>query len=194
MRAPNATYISVGDSTRADDAHFGNGDIFTTIKASLGSNVHAILQATAGHSAKAWAGNQVALTWQYTLDAIPDDGRNTVVNISLGINDIRMGEDQATLLGYFADAISKIKAQKPYTHFIFTMPEPMIGIDSHAYIQAYKSLASHYLVISTESIFASGDLSLYRAADAQEYGEDVRIHLSKKGEALVAQKILSYLR
>ncbi len=194
LRMPNATYISVGDSTRADDAHFGNGDIFATIKAQLGSNVHAILHATAGHSAKEWAGNSAALNWQYTADAIPEDGTNTIVNISLGINDIRMGETQESFLASINDAITKIKTQRPSTHFIFTMPNPMIGVESQAYIQAYRSLASRYPMIDTESIFKSADFSLYRATDAQEYGEDIRIHLSKKGEELVAKKILSYLQ
>ena len=193
MHTP-ATYISVSDSTRANSSHYKNYDIFKEISKALGDGVDSILQAEAGHTAKEWSSDNSVLNWKQTLREIPDDGRDTVVNISLGINDIREGASKDQLLSYLLGGVKKILAQKPNTLFVFTMPNPMIGIDSTPYIEAYRELAKDYLVIDTQYLFSSGDLSLYRSDDAIEYGKDIRIHLSKKGEDLISAEILKYLK
>ncbi len=189
-----ATYISVGDSTRADDPHYHNGEIFSDVSHALGEGVSSYLQATPGHTAKAWNGEGDTLTWRHTLATIPNDGSSTVVNISLGINDMRYFEDKEALLANLREGVTKILAQKPKTHIMFTMPNRMVGLASDGYIAVYKTLAKDFPMVSTEAIFASGDLTLYRAEDAQEYGESVRIHLSSEGQRRITQTLLSHIQ
>ena len=74
---------------------------------------------------------------------------------------------------------------------MLTMPNKMIGIDSKPYISAYEELSKKYPMIDTRDIFSSGDFSLYRSDDATEYGKDIRIHLSSKGQTLISSYILS---
>ena len=193
LKRAGATYINVGDSTRADDPHYHNGEIFAQVSAALGGGVDSHLQATPGHTAKVWNGEGDSLTWRQTLGEIPNDGSTTVVNIALGINDMRYFGDKKALKSDLLAGVEKILAQKPATHFMFTMPNRMVGLESDAYIQVYKELAQRFPMVSTEAIFASGDLALYRAEDAQEYGEDIRIHLSKEGQDRIAQAVLAHI-
>ena len=187
----DATYISIGDSTRANDPHYKNGEIFKKVSAALGNKVHAILQATPGHTAAVWDKKGTSLTYKQTLDAIPADGSTTVVNISLGINDMRYFGDKQALKDHLLSGINKILEKKPKTHFMFTMPNLMIGLPSEGYVEVYEELSSQFAVVDTQAIFAHHDIELYRADDASEYGKDIRIHLSHKGQMRVVDAILA---
>jgi len=186
----NSTYICVGDSTRADDSHFKNDKIFKSVSTALGAGVNSILEAYPGVRAKDWAKDSI----DGLINQIPDSGDTTVINISLGINDARVGATKESLLLDLTSGIDKILAKKPDTYIMLTMPNSMIGINSNSYIKAYKELSKDYPMIDTEDIFASKDLSLYRADDASEYGDNIRIHLSSKGQKLISDKIIQNIK
>jgi hypothetical protein len=185
-----STYICIGDSTRADDSHFKNDEIFKSVSAVLGDGVHTILEAYPGKRAKDWVRDSI----ESLISQIPENGETTVINISLGINDARVGATKESLLLDLTNGISKILLKKPDTHIMLTMPNSMIGIDSSSYIEAYKELSKEYPMIDTQDIFASKDLSLYRSDDATEYGSSIRIHLSSKGQKLISDRIIQNIK
>ncbi len=207
------TYISVGDSTRANDPHYNNGEIFEIVSTKLDEyGVNSILQAQAGHSARRWnnyedAGTLAGYpTWEDTVAQIPDDGNTTILNISLGINDARYtgSQEKETILFHLGQAIDKVLEAKPNTHIILTMPNKMVGKEendgdnhdldheSKEVYDAYMELAQNYPMIDVMDELFGGetDMSMYRAADEEEYGEGVGIHLSSKGQKAVADLIL----
>ena len=194
LSSPGSVYISVGDSTRADSELYDNGHVFEAVKNALGDNVNSILQAVPGHTAKDWNNEASDPTWKTTLNSIPGDGDKTVVNISLGINDMRYYGNKEGLKADILEGIEKILEQKPKTHFMLTMPNLTINDHSTAYVDVYRELSQRFPMVDTESIFKSKDFSLYRAEDANDYGENVRIHLSRKGQVEVANAILSKIK
>ena len=191
LRQDAATYISVGDSTRANDLHYKNAEVFEKVSAALGSQIHTILQATAGHTAATWDKDGISLSWKQTRDAIPADGSTSVVNISLGINDMRYFGNKQDLKNHLLSGVNKILAQKPKTHIMFTMPNIMIGLPSEGYVEVYEALSKQFPVVDTQAIFSNHDINLYRAEDASEYGENIRIHLSHEGQMRVVDAILA---
>ncbi len=184
-----STYICIGDSTRADDSHIQNDKVFKIISQKLSPKTTTILQAYPGESLNSWINSSL----NDTIDAIPNDGSTTIIDISLGINDARGGATKKNIIDGINYAIKEIRSKKPKTHFVLTMPNKMIGIDSTPYIEAYRELSSSYPMIDTEDLFDESDLSLYRSQDAQEYGSNIRIHLSTKGQELLAKRILKNL-
>jgi len=88
--------------------------------------------------------------------------------------------------------LKKILKKKPQTHFMFTMPHKMVGFDAKVaeIKKAYETLASkkHIPLVNTMSLTLEN--ADYRAADAQEYGSNKRIHLSEKGQKKVSDLIL----
>ncbi len=194
LNQENSTYISVGDSTRAENDIFKNYYVFRYVKQSLGEKVNSILQAVAGHSAKEWSEALSYPTWRDTVTQIPNNGSTTVVNISLGINDSREFHSKKELKNALLAGIKNILKNKPQTHILLTMPNLMIGEDSSIYVDVYRELSSRYPMIDTYDLFSSYDLSLYRQADSQRYGDGIYIHLSQKGQKLLSQRILSKLQ
>ncbi len=184
-----AQYICIGDSTRADDSHFKDGDILKGIRNALGVGVEVIDGANSGERAQEWSQNLV----NEQIKEIRGDGHLTVVNIALGINDARSGADSRMIYDAIKDGIDKILAKHPQTHIMLTTPNPMIGIDSNSYLNAYKKLSKEYPTVETRDIFHSGDKTLYRADDPGEFG-GAYIHLSPKGEALILERILKAIR
>ncbi len=207
-KVTDATFITVGDSTRADDAYYGGGELFDALKERLQAyHVDAYLQAKAGHTMRKWNnfdGNSTLNepTWEDTVALIPGDGNSTIVSISLGINDARYygegGEKERIKfhLSGAQGAMDKILAQKPNTHFLLVMPHKFVGIDTKtaAVKAAYEEMAQErgipLIHTMDAAFFDTTDLSLYRAADAAEYGDDIRIHLSSKGQKLISDLIL----
>jgi hypothetical protein len=216
----DVTYISVGDSTRADDSYYGGGELFDHVSEKLNEyGVNSILQAKAGHTARRWNDYEGVgradnyLTWEDTVAQIPGDGNTTILNISLGINDARYigSNEKEAIVFHLEEAIAKIKEQKPNTIILLTMPNRMVGDEtldgdgnqkevvvhleeeSQKIREAYIELSSKYPMINTMDELFSGevDMSNYRAEDESEYGEGVGIHLSPKAQEDVANLILS---
>ncbi len=189
LATSGAQYICVGDSTRADDPHFKDGDIVKGIQEAFGSDVEVINGANSGERAQEWAQSVV----EEQIAQIRGDGALTVVNIALGINDARVGANEQMIYESIKGGINKILTKHPKTHIMLTIPNPMIGIDSTPYLNAYQKLSKEYPTVDTRDIFRSGDKMLYRSEDPQEFG-GAYIHLSAKGEQLVLQRILEAIR
>jgi len=199
----DVTYISVGDSTRAE-GYYGGGEIFDTVKSALNTySVNSILEAKAGHTLREWNNyndeyNSTNI-WTNTIANIPSDGNHTILNISLGINDARYfgdGNESVRMKFQMNEVLVKILDQKPQVHFMFTMPHKLIGFDAKVaeIKKAYEELAvaRNIPLIDTMGIFPEvDDLTLYRDEDAADYGNNKRIHLSSKGQSVVSDFILS---
>ncbi len=159
----SATYICVGDSTRAGPlspfdnppSPYNGEHLFDVLKSALdGYNVSSYLYAKAGQEAKQFNLETRSPTWRDVSNIIPSDGSTAIVDISLGINDIfsEANNYDGTVADIKTDiisAIGKIKAQKPHTHFLLTMPNPK---DPDAFEATQKSniLKTAYLEISNE--------------------------------------------
>ncbi len=199
----DVTYISVGDSTRAEGEYYGGGELFKRVESALNDyNVTSILEAKDGHTLREWNNYEEEYdstnTWRDTVARIPMDGEHTIVNISLGINDARYfgdGNESVRMQFQMNQVLDKILEKKPNVHFMFTMPHKLIGFDAKVdeIKKAYMALAEakDIPLIDTMSLFsAEDDLTLYRDEDAAEYGSNKRIHLSEKGQELVSDLIL----
>ena len=204
----DVTFITVGDSTRAKDDFFKNGEIYKTLSAKLKEySVNTHLQAKAGHTIKWWGsdtpitedgdGNPIIWeTYKDTIGLIPNDGSSTIISFSLGINDARYF-DNDTIKTDLENAYDKIIESKPNTIFLLTMPHKMVGLDKEtkSVIKAYEEFAKEkdipLLNVAKDLFNGKEDLSLYRDADAVEYGTNIRIHLSSKGQTLISSYILS---
>ncbi len=202
----DVTYISVGDSTRAIANDYKGGELFLAVQSTLSQyGVKSYLDAVAGHTLRRWNNYDENVStnepiWKTTVAKIPGDGASTILNLSLGINDARYygdGGEVERIKFHMNQALDKVLAQKPQTHIMLTMPEKLIGLDSKsvAIKQAYEEVARERglpLINTMDILFSGGDdLTLYRADDAQEYGENIRVHLSSKGQRFVSDLILS---
>jgi lysophospholipase L1-like esterase len=170
----NVTYICVGDSTRAltttPDGLINHSDnIFKDIDAQLHNyNVTGYLDSQGGLTFKAYLGRGTYLedgrTWiniQKTIDKIPADGYTTIVDISLGVNDLS-GLDQLytkdeypsyyendyyffrdTIKSLLLETIHRIQEKKPKVKIMLTSPNPMRywKNGSGIYQRVYKEVA-----------------------------------------------------
>ena len=204
----DVTFIAVGDSIRSDDELFKNGEIYKTLSSKLKEyDVATQLQAQSGHTIKWWGqdtpptkdSDNNAITWKNykdTINLIPNDGSTTIISFSLGINDARYF-DKDEIKNDLKIAYDKIVAAKPNVTFLLTMPHKMVGLDkeSKSVITAYEEFAKEQnlplLNVAKDLFNSKEDLSLYRDADSVEYGSNVRIHLSSKGQTLISSYILS---
>ncbi len=150
-----ARYICVGDSTRANGKPYYGGTVFREIQKSLDPyNVDSYLRARAGHEAKQFNtesnSSTLSPTWDEIVDLIPDDGNTTIVDISLGINDLWDGGTIDSIKQDLRQSIEKIKARRAKTLFMLTMPFARKGsavadsiASQYSYIlkEAYKELS-----------------------------------------------------
>ena len=152
----NVTYICVGDSTRAltttPDGLINHSDnIFNQINQQLQNYaVTSHLDSQGGLTFKAYLGRGTyhadGRTWigiQETIDKIPGDGYTTIVDISLGVNDLS-GLDQLypksdypsyyendyyffrdAIKALLLESIERIRQAKPQVKFMLTSPNPM---------------------------------------------------------------------
>jgi lysophospholipase L1-like esterase len=186
----DVTYICVGDSTRAESIHEGQY-LFYEIRDKLATyGVDSRLLAKAGHTAKRFDLAQDNPTYKNVIDNIPADGSHAIVSISLGINDY--WDKNYNFKSNIKSAISKIKLKKPNTNFILTVPNRVYNDDTMTnYLEeAYKSLSNELnlpLINIVEDIMPTPS-----STQASWYINDgFYVHLSKEGQHLVAQDILS---
>jgi hypothetical protein len=209
----DVTYICVGDDTRAGDlspfddpkSPYAGGHLFDRLLDVLsGYGVDAHLYARNGHEAKQF--NDIAdnsPTWQDVLSIIPDDGNTTIVDISLGINDLLHVENgsKTTIEDIkinLKEAIEKMKNEKPNTHFMLTMPPRKYDpsnikeSDDEATIlsNVYKQLAAQ---MNIPLVNTMGELMpSHSSLQSSWYQDDeVHYHLTEKGQQLLADLILS---
>jgi len=190
INSGNATYICVGDSTRAAGAPYDGGHLFNRMKTSLDTyNVDSVLLARAGREAKQFneANDSKFPTWRDVVNHTPSNGDTTIVDISLGINDLFIGTDIKTQL---QEAIAKIRAQKPNTHFMLTMPNPQDptalnndGTYDQLLKSAYTSLSSE-MGLPLVNVIDSGLSFVYQ-------NDTVHFHMVRTTQEAVADFILS---
>ena len=202
----NAIYICVGDSTRAgplspyDDPHspYDGEHLFDTLKSALDDyNVTSYLYAKAGQEAKQFNLETQSPTWSDVAAIIPNDGSNTIVDISLGINDLFSAANNysgtvADIKSDLTSAINKIKAQKPQTHFLLTMPNPKDPTADSAVAQstilrtAYRELSDE---LALPLIDTQGELTFTH--DMFQQTDDIHFHMTSTAQEAVANLIKS---
>ena len=210
-----ATYICVGDSTRdIAPAGFDGGHVFEAVRSALNTyGVTSILYAKHGYTARDFNNEKDGVVWFDWRDIekiIPSTGETTIVDITLGINDVRYYNDEGSEHNIYADlssAILKIKKEKPNTMFLLTMPNKIVSEQadyaeksdfiSHAYFRLSQDLSLPLIDTMGELFSGAYDESMYRTADgvdnAKNSGSDTRLHLSLVGQAAVAELILDRL-
>ena len=186
------TYICVGDSTRANSSYEGVY-VFTQVRDRLDNfGVESQLHAKAGHTAYEFDSDGTSPTWRDVVYDISDDGRSTIVDISLGINDSWKGTGNFKY--HIKSAINKIKSYKPNTHFMLTMPDRVYGNSgmTNNIKRQYQELSYELhipLINIVEDIMPSQDstsYSLYRH-------DGFNVHLSREGQRRVANDILLHI-
>ena len=189
----NVTYICIGDSTRAKSKHHGRY-IFHDIRDRLKQyNVKSHLLARAGHEISQFVDESAYPTWRDTVALIPGNGQNCIVDICLGINDY-WNLDSETIKPNIRAAIRKIRARKPQTHFVLTMPNRVYDDKymTNKLKYFYQSLAKELglpLNNIVRGVMPTQDSTPYRW-----YRDDgFNVHMSREGQDLVAQFILENL-
>jgi lysophospholipase L1-like esterase len=189
-KTKDVTYIVVGDSTRAISRHKGEY-IYYQLKDTLdGYQVTTKLFAKAGHMAEEFNHESASPTWREVANSIKGDGSNTIVDICLGINDLWDGKEN-TLKSNIRSAIYKIQDKKPNTIFILTMPNRIIND-----VEYTEILRSVYIDLSNELDMPLNNIiddlmPTPQETDISWYRDDgFNVHLSRSGQALVANYIL----
>jgi hypothetical protein len=187
----NATYICVGDSTRAESPKYNGQYLYYELRDTLSNyNVKSKLFARAGHEARQFANASATPTWQQVASSIEGDGSTTIVDISLGINDV-WNQAGSMLEGNLRYAINSIKSQKPNTIFMLTMPNRQYGNDYNT--NQWKSV---YLKLSREMNIPLNNIvdSLMKTDSSTSYSwynnDGLNVHLSLSGQHLIANFIL----
>lgn len=125
-----ANYYCVGDSTRA----MIGSPVFRLTRDVLHNqyNANCILQAKSGQKTEHWSEHTPKLqgrnpTVSNLIAQIPGTGRNSIVEISLGINDATPSQNtSADVAAFLKEGIAKLKEAKPDAVIIYTSPN-LIG-------------------------------------------------------------------
>ncbi len=201
-------YIVIGDSIRVGyDNVYDTKYLFLKQQEVLeDKNITAISYSEVGLHAKGWSNedNNLSInepTWQNTLERIAGDGNSTILDISLGLNDVHFDANLTSeeLKSYLAHGIDKILEAKPNTLVMLTMPYAVIGTPQAdaktlIYKKAYEDLALEkglpLINLVDETSF---DVSNYRDGDmieGDEYSLGYYMHLKQAAQEEVANLIL----
>ncbi len=201
-------YIVIGDSIRVGyDNVYDTQYLFLKQQEVLATkNITATSYSEVGLHAKGWSNEDNNLsvdepTWQNTLQRIAGDGNSTILDISLGLNDVHFDVNLTSegLKSYLAHGIDKILEAKPNTSIMLTMPYAVIGTTQAdaktlIYKKAYEDLASEKgLPLVNLVQETSFDASSYRDGDMIEGGEyslGYYMHLKQVAQEEVANLIL----
>ena len=158
----DATFIIVGDSTRAVSSN--NAQLlFETVHNGLKpynfvKNTNSFLQARGSHQLAQFNEETVTMikpTYSDIIALIPNDGANSIVDMSLGVNDFYHWHDEndfnspivtAVIEAKLKTAIDHILIAKPQTNIYLTMPNPQRGWEqaTKTYRDAYINVAREY--------------------------------------------------
>ncbi len=189
----DATYICVGDSTRAESRYEGQYLFYTLDDTLRQYNITSHLLARAGHQALEFNNQTAYPTWRDAVSYIPQDGDHTIVDISLGINDY-WEQHPERIKRDLKDAILKIKSQKPKTHFLLTVPNRAYNNNEMTLF-----LRNIYEELSLELHIPLNNLidGLMPSQEATPYSwyrnDGFNVHLSREGQRVVAAFILKNL-
>jgi len=187
----DATYICVGDSTRAESRHEGQYLFYEMSSKLRQYNLSSHLLARAGHEAKQFLNETASPTWRETVDLIPGDGNHCIVDISLGINDYWNYGGTSNIQSDIKNAILKIKALKPLTHFVLSMPNRAYNDDTMT--QDLKNIyisLSYELNIPLNNIVDDLMPTQYETPYSWYRDDGFNVHLSREGQSVIAEYIL----
>ncbi len=204
----DVTYICIGDSTRAISDVTEAQLLFEQVASSLANyHVTSYLQARGSHTLEDFIYERISPTWSDVVALIPNEGESTIVDISLGVNDLfalhvtttdEIPAAVATIKARLREAIALVKNKKPKTTFFLTSPNPsrVWGQGAQIYQDAYIQVAQEdgYLFVNfVDNIMPSRDSDPV-AFDAW-YRDDPEdeIHFSRYGLEQVANYILSII-
>ena len=197
----NATYICVGDSTRAVDTssehNYQGQHVFEKINSSLTTHgVNSFLEARVGHEAKQFNLATTSPTWTEIVSRIDGDGDTTIVDISLGINDLfseanNGGATVADIKKDLRESILKIQKAKPNTLFMLSMPNSK-DPSSDSAIEISNTLKTTYQELSSEMNIPLVDVqSEINFTPNMFQNDNVHFHLTPAAQEQVANLILS---
>jgi hypothetical protein len=175
-------YIIVGDSTRAKSEYQGHY-IYNNISSYLSNyNVNTILLAKAGHTAKELIELESSPTIMDIINNIPENGDESIVDISLGINDYWNGYD---IKSNISRIIEKIKEAKPKTSILLTLPNKAYNnkIMNEYISREYLIIANKYNLVLIDAMPDNVGYEWYR-------DDGFGVHLKKIGQEYQADKIL----
>ncbi len=190
----DVNYICIGDSTRAESNEHKGEYLFYEIRDKLKEyNVTSHLIAKSGMSAKEFLNTKNEKNYKDAIDVIPSKGENSIVDISLGINDVWKYNDSSVESIKFSikSIIEKIKDKKPDTNFMLTMPNRNMGKEDAT--QIYKDI---YIQLADELNLPLNNVIDELMPTKDETNEDWfrkgdgSVHLSRDGQHAVAQFIL----
>jgi lysophospholipase L1-like esterase len=156
----NATYICLGDSTRAISDVQNSQKYFNTIDNKLKNyNVTSYLEARGSHRLEQFLDESMHPTLGDVLNDIPGDGSTTLLDLSLGVNDLfhendKHKEDPLYFTKYsdeykkiiknrLIEAITKIRESKPKTSIFLVTPNPTREWEdaTELMVEIYKEVA-----------------------------------------------------
>ena len=206
IKSGHATYICVGDSTRAIIPYHSE-KLFYALESNLSRyDVHSFLLARSGHRIEQFndPNESTPPTYKDVLNIIENnatsaDGKDTIVDISLALNDLfQLQENNAThikeeIKQRLETAITHITSAKPKTTILLTAPNPMYhDNDTTIYIEVYKELAQEKALAFInfyhdvyKDFNDTQKRSLYK--DVEKDGT----HFGEKGLMVMARYILS---
>ncbi len=180
-------YFSVGDSTRAESGYGGAYLFYEVYRELSQSGVDSHLMAQAGQSLYRFYRGEGYPTINAVISNIPNDGRNSIVNISLGINDA--ARSSAAIRQDLIASIKMIQRNRPKTHIVLTTPNRLYydPEDTAKLRAAYHEAAQQTgvkLIPLVDGLMSNPPASWYH---------DDGVHLSRSGQHEVAQFILNHL-
>jgi len=206
----DATYICLGDSTRAVSDVQNSQRYFNHIRDALKDyNVNSILEARGSHMLKEFLDESEHPTLGEVIDDIPNDGSSTILDLSLGVNDLFHENDLHESEGPFAftthkdeykkivkgrlkKAINKIRAAKPNTSIFLVTPNPTRDWEggTHFMLNIYKEVSRELnlpLADFVDERMHGGDTE---SGDYDDWYRD-GIHFSDKALDKLASYVLS---
>ena len=193
IKRGNSHYVVVGDSTRAS---FGASLIFTNIRNAFQKyNLKVSLNAQGGYSVSQFlnpALNQYP-HYKKVINLIQGNGNTSIVDISLGVNDISRNTSSKELERLIKKAIRLIKDAKPKTTFLLTSPNAFLNnkTNTEKTINAYRNLSNELnipLINFHDNIYSN-----YTRTQQQALYRD-GIHYSKHGTEVQANYIVNQLK
>ena len=189
-------YFMIGDSIRnANGKH-----IYNIVSNKLESlSLKCTLRGHSGLSLKHWSGKQIVTPGDETasdlISFITGDGSNTIVDISLGLNDPDISKEY--MLECLQTGINTIKSSKPNVTFILTSPHK--HGDINAQMQHRENIKWCYETIIKNN---SGNIAyidvfnnvfpIYTSEIGYQYMSDL-LHPNEVGQRKIAEFIISKL-
>jgi len=197
IKRGHSHYIVVGDSTRAS---FDAPLIAKNIRNAFAKyNLEVSLNAQGGYRVEQFINPALSQYPHYkkVINLIQGNGSTTIVDMSLGVNDIGSsnGHHSSTkeLERLIKKAIALIKGAKPQTTFVFTSPNAFLNnqIYTNRTMTAYRNL-SQELGIPFINFHDNVYVNYTRAQQQALYRDG--IHYSKHGTEVQADYIINQLR